>query len=152
MAGTSERIEAARAQVDGLGAECAGGPAEHVERPAEDAARRHRGARSLSPTPSRAGVLATIDSVVRSANRGNVSIYPIDPPINRRNVPAERRLLGLAERHAGGTIVRPTAGRANLGRAAVRRGAAPTQAAYYMLTYVQGPHEDGTVPSRRGAE
>ena len=101
----------------------------------------------LDAVPRRRGqeYLATIESVVRSANRGNVSIYPIDPrPIDPRPVdprPASTAdgalepgaaLTALA-RDTDGRMVANARGPAEL--AAAIRDAAADATAYYVLTY-----------------
>ena len=96
--------------------------------------------------------LATIESVVRSANRANVSIYPIDPrPIDPRPVdprPASHpegalepgaALTALA-RDTDGRMVANARGPAEL--AAAIRDAAADATAHYVLTY-RVTHEDG---------
>ena len=101
----------------------------------------------LDAVPRRRGqeYLATIESVVRSANRANVSIYPIDPRpashCGRRS--RIRRCPGVARaRHR-----RPDGGqRAGAAEELRRRASAPRVAdatAYYLLTYRSAHDEDG---------
>ena len=98
----------------------------------------------LDAVPRRRGqeYLATIESVVRSANRANVSIYPIDP--RPASAGARRRTsIALAVPRSGRSRATPTAGRwptrpevkPATDLAAAIRAAAADATAYYVLTY-----------------
>jgi VWFA-related protein len=97
----------------------------------------------LDSLPRRRGqeYLATVESIVRSANRSNVSIYPIDPrPATTASPPEAAVLQSLAENTAG-TVVRG-AGEADDLSEAVRQAVADGDG-YYMLTYRSAHEEDG---------
>ena len=90
--------------------------------------------------------LATIDSVVRSANRANVSIYPIDPrPASAPGVVGaadrEGAVLRSLARDTDGRAVAKAASAEDL--AAAVRGVAAEASAYYLLTYRHAHEEDG---------
>jgi Ca-activated chloride channel family protein len=83
--------------------------------------------------------LATIDSAVRSANRANVAIYPIDPrptPADTPNV----ALASLADETNGRTVANPAG---VVEPAAAIRAAVGDADGYYMLTYRSKHQEDG---------
>jgi len=109
----------------------------------------------LARTPRRRGLeyLATIGSVTRSANRANVSIYPVDPrplpPANTGSPVDHADNVDTADT-ADDAVVRSlaadTGGRmiANADDlAAALRLAARDASAYYMLTYHAAHREDG---------
>lgn len=86
--------------------------------------------------------LATVEGLVRSANRAHVSVYPIDP---RSPAPEEDELDPVLAQ-----VARDTAGR-TIGRAAgveelsaAIRAITAESSAYYMLTYRSAHEENGT--------
>jgi Ca-activated chloride channel homolog len=81
--------------------------------------------------------LATIDSTIRSANRANVAIYPIDPRPASAD-PPDLALRSLAS-ETNGRIVTPSAG----DLASAIRAAVADANGYYMLTYRSKHVEDG---------
>jgi VWFA-related protein len=84
--------------------------------------------------------LPTLDTVIRSANRYNVSIYPVDPRpfTSGTGVPADRDTLGgLASSTDGKAIVAV----ADLGEA--MDPIALDSSAYYVLTYSTTTKSDG---------
>ena len=86
--------------------------------------------------------LATIDSAIRSANRANVAIYPIDPrPASEHDQTSNEAMRSLAEETDGRTISGAPGGEALAG--AIRAAVADANA-YYMLTYRSTHKEDGT--------
>jgi VWFA-related protein len=86
--------------------------------------------------------LATVEGLVRSANRAHVSIYPIDPrsPSVEGDEP-DPVLTQVARDTAGRTIGR-AAGVDEL--SAAIRAVAAESSAYYMLTYRSAHEENGT--------
>lgn len=102
----------------------------------------------LDPQPRRRGQehLATIESVVRSANRGNVSIYPIDPrPASAGNDGPDpgSALRPLARDTDGRTLGRAPQTEDPAGLAAAIRAAAADATSYYVLSYRSAHEEDG---------
>jgi VWFA-related protein len=152
MSGTPERIDAARTQiaVSALNALAVRLGSLNDRRKTllvvaeglDDALPRRRGQEYL----------ATLDSVVRSANRGNVSIYPVDPAPASSTVSAppsaadgspradNDSLAALAARTQGRMVSSP-GGRAELALA-IRRAVAEASA-YYMLSYRHAREHDG---------
>ena len=85
--------------------------------------------------------LATVDSAIRSANRANVAIYPIDPrPAPADDGASSEALHSLAD-ETDGKIVTTTPPGADL--SSVIRAAVADGNAYYMLTYRSKHPEDG---------
>jgi VWFA-related protein len=85
--------------------------------------------------------LATIDSAIRSANRANVSIYPIDPrPGSAADRTANEAMQSLAD-ETDGRMTANAPGSEQL--AAALRAAVADANAYYMLTYRSTHKEDG---------
>jgi VWFA-related protein len=99
----------------------------------------------LEEAPRRRGqeYLATIESVVRSANRANVSIYPIDPrpASNGDGAPDSGSVLESLARDTDGRIVAGVRGSQDL--TAAIRDAAAEATAHYVLTYRGAHEEDG---------
>jgi VWFA-related protein len=137
MAGTTARIESARTQ---------------VAISALNALAFHMGAlndlrktmlvvsEGFDRPPRRRGqeYLATAEAVTRSANRANVSIYPVDPrPASARILDDDDALPGFATSTDG----RTTAGTDDL--AAALHQAAADANAYYIVTYHADHEEDG---------
>ena len=86
--------------------------------------------------------LATVEGLVRSANRAHVSIYPIDPrPPSAETDEPDPVLTQVARDTAGRTIGR-TAGVDEL--SAAIRAVAAESSGYYMLTYRNAHEENGT--------
>ncbi|MDO8794573.1 MAG: VWA domain-containing protein [Vicinamibacterales bacterium] len=86
--------------------------------------------------------LATIDSAIRSANRANVAIYPIDPrPASEGDGSPNEALRSLAD-ETDGRIVTDAPAVAEL-VSAIRAAVAEADG-YYMLTYRSKHKEDGT--------
>lgn len=86
--------------------------------------------------------LATIDSAIRSANRANVAIYPIDPrPASAGDGSPSEALRSLAD-ETDGRIVTNAPAVAEL-VSAIRAAVAEADG-YYMLTYRSKHKEDGT--------
>ena len=85
--------------------------------------------------------LATIDSAIRSANRANVAIYPIDPrPASAGDGNSNEALRSLADQTDGRIVTNaPTV--AEL--ASAIRAAVAEADGYYMLTYRSKHKEDG---------
>jgi VWFA-related protein len=135
IAGTPARIEAARAQVAlsalnalsiQLGTE-GDGPVEGrktllVVTEGVTGSERRRGQD-----------LPTLDSVIRSANRATVAIYPLDPRESPEEATEPTRVL------AGDTDGRSIAGDLDAGL----RALATDASAYYLLTYRAAHAEDG---------
>jgi VWFA-related protein len=96
----------------------------------------------LDTLPRRRGqeYLATIESVVRSASRGNVSIYPIDPRPESATASdgADDALASLADQTAGRLVRGDAEDLASAIQDAVREANA-----YYLLTYRSAPEENG---------
>jgi VWFA-related protein len=137
MAGTSDRIEAARAQVT---VSALNALAVRLSSLNDRRKMLVVVTEGLDPSPTRRGqeFLATVDSVARSANRGNVSIYPVDPrPVDERA--GESRLLGLAEATRGQIATTTAAGDLT----APVRAALADASKYYMLTYSRALDESG---------
>jgi VWFA-related protein len=140
MAGSPERIETERTQIaiSGLNALAEQMGALNSERKTllvvtegfEPPARR-RGE----------GYLPTVDAAIRSANRGNVSIYPIDPrpPSVEDRTPGET-VRALAEQTNGRTM--PGGPGVESLAAAIRTSIADASS-YYMVTYRSSHKEDG---------
>jgi VWFA-related protein len=82
--------------------------------------------------------MATLDSVIRSANRGNVSVYPIDPTPGGGQGPGSP-LRALADSTEGRLVT--AADGADL--AAPVRAALTEASAYYMLRYRNELDENG---------
>jgi VWFA-related protein len=78
--------------------------------------------------------LPTLDTIIRSANRSNVSVYPFDPGVGRRRA-GGRGMRRLADETVGGEI----AGDAELG---LRRVTADSSA-YYLLSFRTAHPDDG---------
>lgn len=96
-----------------------------------DAPARHRGQEYL----------ATIDSAIRSANRANVAIYPVDPrPASEGDGTANEVLRALAD-ETDGRLVTNAPAVAEL--ASAIRAAVADANGYYMLTYRSKHKEDG---------
>jgi VWFA-related protein len=88
-------------------------------------AERHRGLEYLP----------TLDTIVRSANRSNVAIYPFDPADPAQRAAPDAALTQLADDTTGAAIgTDPDAG--------LRRAAADA-AAYYLLSFRTGHPDDG---------
>ena len=88
--------------------------------------------------------LATIDSAIRSANRANVSMYPIDPaPTSAADGTPNETMRSLAEETVGRTTTHAVGGPGSDGLAAAMRAAVADANAYYMLTYRSAHQEDG---------
>jgi Ca-activated chloride channel homolog len=86
--------------------------------------------------------LATIDSAIRSANRANVAIYPIDPRPASADTP-NAALRSLAS-ETNGRMLANTPGTPGAGELASSLRAAVADAdGYYMLTYRSKHVEDG---------
>jgi VWFA-related protein len=87
--------------------------------------------------------LATVEGLVRSANRAHVSIYPIDPrvPSAEEEDQPDPVLTQVARDTAGRTIGR-AAGVDEL--SAAMRAIAAESSGYYMLTYRSAHEENGT--------
>jgi VWFA-related protein len=84
------------------------------------------------PDRRRGQDLPTLDSVIRSANRSTVAIYPVDP----REAPVDEDSMRTLAASSNGRVV---AGDLDAGL----HGAAADAGAYYLLTY-SAPHaEDG---------
>lgn len=79
--------------------------------------------------------LPTLDTVIRSANRSSVSIYPIDPRESASDDAVAEALRALATETDGQVIVGDL-------DAGLQRAAADS-AAYYVLTYRAAHPEDG---------
>jgi Ca-activated chloride channel homolog len=87
--------------------------------------------------------LATVDSIVRSANRANVAIYPIDPrPASDGDARSNESLSALADKTDGRIMTSGGAAAAEL--ASAIRAVVGDADAYYMLTYRAKHKEDGT--------
>jgi VWFA-related protein len=84
--------------------------------------------------------LATIDGLVRSANRGHVSIYSIDPRPPSAEADADEMLTHVA-RDTAGRLIAGTASLDDL--SAGIRSAVSESAAYYMITYRSAHEENG---------
>jgi len=96
--------------------------------------------------------LATIDSAIRSANRANVAIYPIDPRLGSAvDVTPNEAMRSLADETDGRVAVNTTtANTTNTtstpgggALSAAIRSAVADSNAYYMLTYRSKHLEDG---------
>jgi VWFA-related protein len=90
------------------------------------------------PDRKRGEILPSLDTVIRSANRANVSVYPVDPNGDTALAsidPGEARLHTLADETDGLVID----GDLSVG---LRRAAADSQA-YYLLTYRSMRPDDG---------
>ena len=86
--------------------------------------------------------LATIDSAIRSANRANVSIYPVDPRPASTDTP-NAALRSLAS-ETNGRMVANIPGPPGAGElASAIRAAVADADGYYMLTYRSKHIEDG---------
>jgi Ca-activated chloride channel family protein len=136
MAGSTDHIETERTQVDISALNALGeqmGSLNNLRKTllvvteGFDAPARRRGQEYL----------ATIDSTIRSANRANVAIYPIDPRPASAD-PPDLALRSLAS-ETNGRIVTPDAG----DLASAIRAAVADANAYYMLTYRSKHVEDG---------
>jgi VWFA-related protein len=87
------------------------------------------------------GYLATVDSVIRAANRASVSIYPLDPrPASVPDRTPSEALRSLGEATNGRTM---TNAAGVDGLAGAIRAAIGDTNAYYMLTYRNAHQEDG---------
>jgi VWFA-related protein len=140
MLGSSERIESARTQV-GISAL----NALAVRLGAINDLRKTMlvVTEGLDTVPRRRGqeYLATIDSVIRSANRGHVSIYPIDPRSQPQDSDAAiDEVLGSLAQRTDGRVIVPR-GAEELGPGL--RAALADTSSYYMLSYRNSPEEDG---------
>ena len=80
--------------------------------------------------------LPTIDTIIQSANRSNVSVYPFDPRDASAGEPAAADLRRLADETDG----RPIAADAESG---LRRATADSSA-YYLLSFRSAHPDDGT--------
>jgi len=134
MAGTPARIEAARTQVAlsainalavQLGTVDDRRKALIVLGEGMNRADRHRGLEYLP----------TIDTIVRSADRGNVAIYPLDPAGERSDDAGADTIRGLAGKTAGQAFASDI-------DAGLRR-ALDDSSAYYLLTYRAVRPDDG---------
>jgi len=76
--------------------------------------------------------LPTLDTILRSANRSNVAIYPFDPRDRQGGGATDESLKRLADETDGELIA---------GDAAALRRAAGTPAPYYLLSF-RAPHGD----------
>jgi Ca-activated chloride channel family protein len=85
--------------------------------------------------------LATIGSAIRSANRANVSIYPIDPRPEPAGDGAPNEALRSLADETDGRIATDTRGAVDLG--AAMHAAVADASGYYMLTYRSTHKEDG---------
>jgi VWFA-related protein len=105
---------------------------------------------SIVGEPNRRGqeFLATVDSIVRSANRANVSIYPVDPrsPASAEASATDSNGSTDVERATLKRLAADTSGQWISGvddlSASVRR-ASDEANAYYLLTYRSTHKEDG---------
>jgi VWFA-related protein len=77
--------------------------------------------------------LPTLDTIVRSANRSNVAVYPFDPREARAGEPADEGLKKLADETDGRAIAADAE--------SSRRAAAADAGAYYLLSF-RAPHPD----------
>ncbi|HVH27478.1 MAG TPA: VWA domain-containing protein [Vicinamibacterales bacterium] len=137
MSGTSDRIEAARAQV---AVSALNALAVRLSSLNDRRKTLLVVTEGLDPSPTRRGqeFLATVDSVTRSANRGHVSIYPIDPqPIEGRT--AASPVLGLADATRGQIVTTTSTGDLT----APIRAALADASKYYLLTYRRALDESG---------
>ena len=88
------------------------------------------------PERRRGRILPTLDTIVRSANRANVSVYPLDPERRRGRAAADAEVIrSLAPRD------RRRASPADL-EAGLKRAVADSTA-YYLLTYRRRAPDDG---------
>ena len=78
--------------------------------------------------------LPTIDTIIRSANRSNVSVYPFDPRDAAGGEPAADDLRRLADETDGGAIAADSG---------LRRMTADSSA-YYLLSFRSAHPDDGT--------
>jgi VWFA-related protein len=134
MAGTPARIEAARTQ---LALSAINALAAHLGT-VDD---RRKALIILTDGMSRADrhrgldYLPTIDTIVRSADRGNVAIYPLDPAGARSDDAGVDTIRGLAGKTAGQAFESDI-------DAGLRR-ALDDSSAYYLLTYHAARPDDG---------
>jgi VWFA-related protein len=88
--------------------------------------------------------LATIDSAIRSANRANVSIYPIDPtPTSAADGTPNEAMRSLAEQTDGRTTTHAPGGPSSDDLLGAMHAAVADANTYYMLTYRSAHKEDG---------
>ena len=88
--------------------------------------------------------LATIDSAIRSANRANVSIYPIDPrPASAGDRTPNEAMRSLAEETDGRTSSSAPGTQGVEDLAGAIHAAVADLDAFYMLTYRSTHKEDG---------
>jgi VWFA-related protein len=137
MTGTAERIVAARAQV---AVSALNALAVRLSSLNDRRKTLLVVTEGLDPSPARRGqeFLATVGSVTRSANRGNVSIYPVDPRLIEDRS-AESPVLGLADATSGQIVTSTASGDLT---ASIRTALADAST-YYLLTYRKPLDESG---------
>jgi VWFA-related protein len=134
IAGTPARIDAARNQV---ALSALNALAVHLGSLSDRRKTLIVVAESLGASERRRGLenLPTLDTIVRSANRANVAIYPFDPSLPGGNAPTASALDRLADDTTGARIAADSD--ASLRRAAV------DASAYYLLSFRTAHSDDG---------
>ena len=135
IAGTPARIDAARSQV---ALSAINALAVHLGSLTDRRKTLIVAAESVGRSDRRRGqeYLPTIDTIIRSANRSNVSVYPFDPRGAADGEPAGEGLHRLADETDGGEIA------ADAGPG-LRRVTADSSA-YYLLSFRTAHPDDGT--------
>ncbi len=134
IAGTPSRIDAARNQV---ALSAINALAVHLGSLADRRKTLIVVAEALGGSERRRGLeyLPTLDTIIRSANRSNVAVYPFDPSDAAADAAADGALRRLADETAGAAIAADA--QSGLRRAASDAGA------YYLLSFRTAHPDDG---------